>query len=236
MQSLVPREIDKCLSKHRPNLFKRLIRKMRFGNNPKVFCIGANKTGTTSLAHALKELGYKLGGQHEAELIAVRDWKSRNFSALVKYCRTAEAFQDIPFSCPYTFQILDAFFPDSKFILTIRDSSDTWYNSMLRFHSKVFGNDNVPTSGQLKEAFYLFKGWPFEVNQMLYDNPADDPYLKKGLVQYYENHNRNVKDYFRFRENDLLILNVAESGAYSKLCNFLQRTAMRQDFPHLNKT
>ena len=145
MSKAVSKEVTRSLKVHRKNYLKRFIRKLRYGNGPKVFCIGANKTGTTSLAHALKSLGYALGGQHEAEPMAVRDWRARNFNALIDCCRTAEAFQDISFSCPYTFQTLDAYFPESKFILTVRDSTDDWYESLTSFHSKICGKGCLPS-------------------------------------------------------------------------------------------
>ena len=101
----------------------------------KIFVIGSNKTGTTSLGAALKNLGFRLGSQLEAELL-LDDWAQRNFRRLIKYCRSAEAFQDIPFSLDYTFQAMDAAFPNSKFILSVRDSADQWYQSLTRFHEK----------------------------------------------------------------------------------------------------
>ena len=71
-----------------------------------IFCIGRNKTGTTSLAEALTELGIIVGEQNLAEHL-IHDWARRDFRRLFLYCRTAQAFQDIPFSLPFTFQALD---------------------------------------------------------------------------------------------------------------------------------
>ncbi len=87
----------------------------------KIFCIGRNKTGTTSLHAALIEMGIVVGRQRHAELM-IGDWSKRDFRRLISFCRTAQAFQDIPFSLPYTFQALDMAFPRSKFILTVRES------------------------------------------------------------------------------------------------------------------
>ena len=54
--------------------FRKLHRKLkfRFSNEyrtPKLFAIGFNKTGTTTLSHSLKKLGYKVGKQREAEFL-----------------------------------------------------------------------------------------------------------------------------------------------------------------------
>ena len=45
--------------------------------NKKIFVIGSNKTGTTSLGAALKNLGFRLGNQLEAEML-IDDWAHRD--------------------------------------------------------------------------------------------------------------------------------------------------------------
>ena len=76
----------------------------------KVFCIGANKTGTTSIAALLESLGYRLAPQIEAERM-IDDWSRRDFRRLLKFCEKYDAFQDVPFSLDYTFQAFDTYFP-----------------------------------------------------------------------------------------------------------------------------
>ena len=123
----------------------------------KVFCIGFNKTGTTSVKVAFKELGYRVGNQPVAEGF-ITDWARRDFSRIIDYCNTAEAFQDIPFSLPDTYQSLDAAFPGSKFILTVRENADIWNRSLTNFHAKVFGEGKIPTEEDLARSSYRFKG------------------------------------------------------------------------------
>lgn len=111
----------------------------------KIFCIGAPKTGTTSLKYAMKELGFVVGDQRTAEKM-VDEWARRDFKKIIKYCRTAEFFQDAPFSFDYTYVVLDQVFKNCKFILTIRDSPEQWYNSLVSFQAKKWGKDGkVPT-------------------------------------------------------------------------------------------
>jgi hypothetical protein len=202
---------------------------------PKVFCIGKNKTGTTSMKRAFVELGYVAGNQRLAELL-VYDWAKRDFSRLFRYCLTAQAFQDFPFSYPFTFQALDQHFHGSKFILTVRDSAEQWYESLVSFHSKIWGHGKVPTIEDLKEARYVFKGYAYEVYYLNSQTPPDDPYNREILIAGYRAYNHAVKDYFRHRPDDLLVLNVAEPGAYDRLCDFLGKPRMGKDFPHENKT
>jgi len=201
----------------------------------KIFCIGRNKTGTTSLKRAMTDLGYVVGSQRAAEML-LRDWARRDFTLIAAYCRTGEFFQDIPFSLPYTFQAMDMHFPGSKFILTIRDP-ESWYKSMIEFHrlESVHG-DKITSLEKLKDVDYCYKGYAYETKAFVYDLPGDDPYHKETLINHYNFHNQMVRDYFRNRPEDLLVLNVAEAGAYKKLCEFLGKTPVADEFPWDNRT
>ena len=130
------------------NLRKRLYTGKQFvkvANKPKIFCIGANKTGTTSLKQAMKDLDFVVGSQARAEEL-LPEWAERKFQKIIKYCYTAQFFQDIPFSLPYTYVALDQSFSRSKFILTVRDNSNQWYNSITKAHANLWGKDGeVPT-------------------------------------------------------------------------------------------
>ena len=212
--------------------------KRRLGafSGPKIFGIGNNKTGTTSLRIAMKELGYTVGVQTPAERL-LEDWAKRDFKKIIRHCRTGEFFQDFPFCVPYTFVILDHEFPGSKFILTVRDSPEQWYDSLTRFHSKKWGVDGkIPTKEDLQNATYIWKGRPWEANRYSYDTPESEPYKKDILIRSYVNYNESVIEYFRHRPEDLLILNVAKKGAYKKLGDFLGKDVKQINFPWENKT
>ena len=49
-------------------------------------------------------------------------------------------------------------------------------------------------------------------------------------------HNERIIDYFRYRSEDLLILNVSKPDAMERLCQFLDLQYVGQRMPHLNKT
>jgi len=211
------------------------VRTLRLLGKPKIFCVGRNKTGTTSLAKALSDLGIVVADQRRGEML-LRDWAKRDFRRIVQFCNTAQAFQDVPFSLPYTFQILDIKFPSSKFILTVRDSPEQWYSSLTRFHAKLFGVGRVPNYKDLKSAIYCYPGFMLEANRLIYPTPDDDLYNKEILINHYKSHNESVVQYFRHRPNDLLVINLAEKGAYAKFCKFIGKPSTRQDFARLNKT
>jgi len=210
--------------------------KVRQRKNVKIFCIGNNKTGTSSLAYEFKRLGYMVGNQREAELLS-KDYHQRKFTKIIKYCKRSEVFQDVPFSWKDTYVHLDKNFPGSKFILTIRDSSEQWYDSLTKFHSKKFGKGELPSVEDLKEVKYVYKGWLWENYVHNYGmKDSDDPYDKEVLIGAYEEHNINVMSYFKNRPNDLLIINLGEKGAYKRFCNFIGVTPEEDDFPWINRT
>lgn len=202
----------------------------------KIFCIGANKTGTTSVEKSLRDFGFKLGDIPTGELF-FEEYSKRNFDPIIKFCKTAEAFQDAPFSFPYTFIPLDQAFPNSKFILTVRDSDEQWYSSLIKFHSKIHSkNGNVPTEEDLKNSVYRYKGFAWDVRQKVFGiQSGEDVYDKQKFLDYYNNHNRVVQDYFKFRKN-LLVINLSNKDSYLKFCKFLNKKPLYDEFPWENKT
>ncbi len=209
---------------------------MIFSNRkPKVFCIGFNKTGTTTIEYTLQQHNYKLNDQSKASVF-IKDWKNRDFKGLVKYCKKYEAFQDFPFSFPYTYIALDQAFPESKFILTVRDSPEVWHKSITSFHGKLWGNGKTPTKSDLENAVRYYKGRPWEVNRSIFKTPEDDPYNEEILKRQYLEHIESVREYFRFRPNDLLVVNVSNDEDYFKMCNFLNIKPVFEKFPWKNKT
>lgn len=202
----------------------------------KIFCVGRNKTGTTSLQKAFELLGYPVGDQRQAEVLFDRHYFERRFDPIVKYCRTAQVFQDVPFSCPYLFVTLDQRFPGSRFILSVRNDPEQWYSSLIRFHAKLWGTDGQPpTAAELKRAPYLYEGFSYKMLEF-YGTTDSDPYHKETLIQHYLDHNRTVIDYFKHRPQDLLVVNLAEKGAYQRFIDFLGITSPFTDFPRENVT
>lgn len=209
--------------------------KFRSRQRRKIFCIGANKTGTTSLEKALSDLGYKMGNQDAAQGL-IDAYAQRRFDQIIKFCHTAEAFQDSPFSWHYTFMHLDQAFPDAKFILSVRDSADQWYESLVRFHSKIYTADgSIPTEADLKRAQRGQGRTAWDNFSVRHKMIPGDPYNKELMQSYYNEHNRMVKDYFRFKDN-LLVINLAEQRAYQRFCDFIELDPIYNVFPRENRT
>lgn len=198
-----------------------------------MFCVGANKTGTTSMQIALRKLGYRIGNQAKAELL-IKDWARGDFQKIVAYCRGANAFQDVPFSYPNTFRVMDAEFPGSKFILTLRSSTDEWYESLVRFHTKLVGKGRIPTVDDLRQFGYRYPGFLWDAARLRYGADESKLYDREHYGHCYEEHNRAVMEHFKDRPNDLLVLNVSDANAMERLMTFLGYPYNGEKMPHAN--
>jgi hypothetical protein len=202
----------------------------------KVFCVGLGKTGTTTLELALKEFGYRLGDQNTGEMF-LKDYAQRNFRPIIDFCHTADAFQDAPFCYPYTYILLDHYFPEAKFILTVRDNAEQWRQSLIKFQAKLFGNGAAVCDKEaLMKGFYLYEGRPWESSRILFNTPEDNIYDEQIMHGFYERHNASVRDYFRTKSN-FLEINVAVPEDYERLCTFLGKEPVEgKGFSWLNKS
>ncbi len=207
-------------------------------NKIKIFCIGRNKTGTTSLASFFRKNGYKVGDQGQAELL-MEDWAKRDFKRIIEYCNTAEVFQDVPFSLPDTFQALDQAFPKSKFILSLRSTPEEWYQSLVNHHIREMSSTSGPPSeDDLRQYKYRkkYKGFILFMQQVVYGYPEIPLYDSKAYMAHYENHNKQVIEYFKNRSNDLLIINLNDPTAFENICHFINLDPKKaKQIPHLNR-
>ena len=206
--------------------------------NGKIFGIGFGKTGTTSLQYALSLFGYKTGNQAIAEMLA-RYCVKEDYDLLVRYCYTADAFQDVPFFFPNVYEVLDKAFPGSKFILTIREDSGKWFSSFVKFHTKIFSSDKErpPTEEDLANVLYRYRGFCLDTARWFWGVPKVPLYSKKEYIYKYESHIEKAVNYFKDRPGDLLVINVSTPGSMQQLGEFLGiKVSPHLNFPWKNKT
>jgi hypothetical protein len=173
---------------------------------PKVFGIGFHKTATTSLAAALTTLGYRVTGP---DWVSEPDIEHRAHDLAIEAAERFDGFQDNPW--PLLYRDLDQRFPGSRFVLTVRET-EPWIRSVVRH----FGTGETP----MRRWIYGF-GSPVG---------HEDVYVER-----YERHNREVRDYFRERPDDLLEMDITQGDAWEKLCPFLGVPVPQADFPHRNR-
>jgi hypothetical protein len=175
-------------------------------DRPRVFCIGWHKTGTTTLGLALVQLGYSVVG---CRLDMVHPLRRGDLNAVLDTAGEYDAVQDVPWAA--LFKELDERYPGSRFILTQREES-SWLKSARRH----FGDAYVP----LHE--WLYGEGVLQGHETLY-------------LERFRRHDREVREYFRGREEDLLIMDLQAGDSWDALCGFLGHDRPNRLFPHANK-
>jgi hypothetical protein len=200
----------------------------------KFFCVGHNKTGTTSLLHEFSEFGFNVAPQHEGEKL-LEDYLSKDYQKIIDFCEKYDVFQDVPFSLKNTYKLIEKEFPESKFILSVRNSSEEWYSSVINFHSKIFGHNQIPNIHNLLEANHIKKAWIWTYMQNVYDVDSENPYDRKKLIDYYESHNKEIWEYFS-QKNNFISINLSKDSDYDRFKKFIDKSNNRTSFFHLNKS
>ena len=205
----------------------------------KIFCIGQNKTGTTSIGKTLEKFGFKLSNQRKGELL-ITEYIDGKYENIIKYCKSADKFQDIPFSKPDLYNILDKEFEDAKFILTIRTDTKQWYSSLYNYHNYLFYKKNKKTKitkTDMINISYVYKGWLYNIFKNIYKTPDDDLYNEEILYKFYEKYNNDVIEYFKNKPDKLLVINLENKEDFFKLKEFLNLDNTNLDnFLHINAT
>jgi hypothetical protein len=183
---------------------------MTYTAKQKVFCVGFQKTGTTSLQEALQQVGYKVAGVYGDDLPLQKlreDYVEMGLELATRY----DAVQDMPWAL--IFRELDRAFPGSKFILSERDP-ERWYKSI----SNHFGAGDAV------------------LQQLTYGPDAGSPIgHEERYKEVYLAHNAAVKAYFADRPSDLLIMNLENGHGWNELSPFLGlKNAPTGPFVHSN--
>lgn len=104
---------------------------------PKVFCIGYNKTGTTSLGKSLGLLGFKNSSFNRK--VWRKFYKQGKIEKVIQFTARFESFDDLPWLKEDMIPLLDQRFPGSKFIYLERDEA-SWKQSYQKWTHSVTGN------------------------------------------------------------------------------------------------
>ena len=173
----------------------------------KIFCIGFPKTGTTSIGRALRSLSLRVRGA-----VGRRDSEAgARFREALSLVPDYDAFQDLPW--PLLYRELDAEWPGSKFILTVRPA-DSWLQSVVGH----FGGRRPP------------------IRELVFGPGCADPVgHERQYVERYLGHNEEVREYFADRRADFLEMDLTEGHGWDELCPFLDAARPFKRFPHANR-
>lgn len=176
----------------------------------KLFGIGLNKTGTSTLGACFGELGFTYVAHCKPHLINYRQGK---LEPIFDFVDRFQAFEDWPW--PLMFRELDQHYPEAKFILTIRKSPEVWLDSLSR-HVEITGESCHET---MKLAYGCIPNME----------------TKDRLIQIYQSHIQDVQQHFLARPNKLAVLCWDNGDGWEQLCAFLDTAVPNRPFPHLKK-
>ena len=183
---------------------------------PKVFGIGLQKTGTSSLDAAFRILGYRtdkgvfLNTPNKKNSLWI-DPPLTNHKVLARVLpilQEKEAFSDNPW--PLLYRELDALFPDSKFVLTVREPQ-SWLASLIRH----FGD------GESDMLEWIYGSRSVAGNEA-------------RCLAVYEAHNAAARAHFATRADAVLEIDIENQPRWDLLCSFLGKPIPRQPFPRAN--
>lgn len=177
----------------------------------KVFCLGFQKTGTSSLGLALERLGYDVTGYHPFRPLAGRPGLTLDdlWAVALPLAQAHDAAQDTPW--PVLYERLDAAFPDARFIHVVRDR-DAWIRSV----ANDFGKHRN------------------EIHRLIYGSDCPTGNEAAWLARY-DRHNREVRAHFAGREDRFLSLDMARGEVgWERVCRFLGHEVPDAPWPHAN--
>ena len=178
---------------------------------PRVFGIGLNRTGTTSLDAALWHLGWTSTHNPPAERMAHAD-----FGLFSTDDEPFNAGTDVSVAACY--RELDEAFPGSKFVLTVRDAED-WLRSIVNHFAKLPKWSGEGDWKTIRERVYA-SAWP----------------TPEQFLAGYRAHLVGVANHFRNRPDDLLVMNLTAGDGWDKLCPFLGVPIPDMEFPNTNRS
>jgi hypothetical protein len=176
----------------------------------KVFGIGLNKTGTTTLGTCLERLGY----DHvscRADLLA--DWRAGRKDTVFAVTDAHQSFEDWPW--PLMYRDLSARYgTDAKFILTLRRSPEVWLRSL-----KMHALQRTSVRGHCRKLAYGYS----------YPHHAEAEHL-----EIYRRHQADVMEFFETAgaSAQLRVLCWETGDGWDALCDFLGHDRVDWPFPH----
>jgi len=165
----------------------------------KIFCIGHFKTGTTSYSMAMRMLGFRdihFPLKYAERLQETGDvyWDDREWDSMSNINEVE-------------YDRCDRVYPDSKFVLTTR-VVDSWLVSIQKHMATKWPPRLKKLLDWRSEVVF---GVPCELEAF------DEEHFRKRYIEHYE----GVLDYFRGREEQLLVLFLESNMKMESLATFL---------------
>ena len=214
-----------------------------------------NKTGTSSLRAVFQKIYGMRSNQKKVEEISTIQIIRGNYAPLIEALNNLDFHQDLPVSQGIYYAGLDAVFPKSKFILTIREK-EPWFKSIIKQYGRILVD--LSSSQPAYKDRYIFRGYGQTWLSYFFADPIDilrsdlqksdlDPSnlspsqfskeFKEACLRVYTQRNQSIIKYFEQRPSDLLIIDISRENNIDKVTNFLNFPPFfSAPFPHVNAT
>lgn len=177
----------------------------------KIFGIGLNKTGTRSLADAMRILGFRTLHKGDTLTSQLVELAVAEGQPLLTYIgEHYNAYFDVE-SIVRRYVELDQQYPRSRFILTTR-TLDGWLASREKH---VRANQERAARGKYDGAWLTID--------------------RDGWTDEWHRHHAAVRAYFADRPDDLLAIDIISGEGWDKLAPFVGRPVPRRPFPRQNQ-
>lgn len=176
----------------------------------KVFGIGLNKTGTTSLKLAFERLGFD---HLERQPRLFKRWKQGRISDVIAATKDHETFEDWPWPLMIR-ELLDHYGARARFVLTTRVNADVWVASL-----KAHAERTNPHRNPRRDIFGI-----------AYPHGVEDRF-----AAFYEDHLRDVRALFADCPHLLREMCWEDGHGWTELCEFLDCPVPQEPFPRANR-
>ena len=188
----------------------------------KIFGVGLNKTGTTTLEECFVVLGLgpisPSSGDDDAHR-CTRQALAGTYQPAVEYARRYRCFQDRPWNIGELYRELATAFPDARFVLT-RRAPQRWWRSVERWLS-------VSKPGKLDEYCRHLGVDPALAAPGVHA-------LREPMLERYSRHNQEVVDFFA-GSGRLLVIDFESAAGWEELCDFFELPVPAEPLPHANR-
>jgi hypothetical protein len=196
----------------------------------RVFCISMQRTGTTSVGKFFRDFGFHWAGWPADKK---NNWSGSWYEGDLEKIfaspdfRAANAFEDSPWFNPDFYKILFHRFPNSKFILFIRDP-DAWFQSMVNHsNGNVIGGARGHCKVYRRELEYFDLLHAGVIDEEVENQLRSEKKMKiVGHAEHYKAvfrlHNTEVQDYFhRHAPQALHVGRLEDPDKWAQLGRFL---------------
>ncbi|KAK4888664.1 hypothetical protein LTR27_012450 [Elasticomyces elasticus] len=208
-----------------------------------VLALGLGRTGTESLALALKELGYGdvYHGWETSEhpgcypqwvRLGMAKYSQRNKDSALLNCAEFDkiighcgAVTDLP-TAAFGPEMMRCY-PDAKVILNRRDDVDAWYESQKKTINAIFTGWQTILPALFEPS--LFWGW--QCVRLVVWAPAGNDFSRNGKIMYHEHY---AKLEAECREQGREWLDWKAQDEWAPLCKFLGKPVPDSPFPNIN--